>query len=120
MGLDGLTVLEGDVRDAAVSLRFRLEPDSRLLAGHFPGEPILPGVAHLGLALEAAEHLWREGVVVDAVRSFRLRHIVRPGDVLDVHVARTDQAGEVRFEVRVGAVLSSSGVLTLAPAAPRA
>jgi len=117
--LDGLTLLEGKIGAAAVDLRFLLAPGSKLFLGHFPGEPILPGIAHLGLALEAAERLGQEAVLLSGVRNFRLRHAVRPGDVVDVRASRAEGPGEVRFEVRVGAVVSSSGVLTLAPRAPR-
>jgi 3-hydroxyacyl-[acyl-carrier-protein] dehydratase len=82
-------------------------------SGHFPGEPILPGVAHLGLALQAAEQLEERPVFLSGVRNFRLRQVVRPGDVVEVRVTRSSRAGEIRFEVCKGDLVASSGVLSL-------
>jgi 3-hydroxymyristoyl/3-hydroxydecanoyl-(acyl carrier protein) dehydratase len=42
--------------------------------------------------------------------SVRFRHVVRPGDVLDVSVARPDAEGLCRFEVKRGSTLAVTGV----------
>jgi 3-hydroxyacyl-[acyl-carrier-protein] dehydratase len=109
-GFTGLGSL-GDNSEA--SSRLALDEANPLFSGHFPGEPILPGVAHLGLALQAAEQLEKRPVVLSGVRDFRLRQVVRPGDEVEVRVNRTSRAGEIRFEVRKGDLVASSGVLTL-------
>ena len=115
IGFDGLTLVEAAVSEASAHLKVRLEPGSALLDGHFPDEPILSGVAHLALAQEAAERLERRPVFVSGLRNFRLRQVVRPGDVIDVHVTRSPTPFELRFEMRVEDALTSSGILTIAP-----
>jgi 3-hydroxymyristoyl/3-hydroxydecanoyl-(acyl carrier protein) dehydratase len=117
MRLDGTSLLEASVEPARARLRFRLEAESPVLAGHFPGEPVLPGVAHLVLAQEAAEQLVGRALAVASLEGFRLRLAVRPGDVVDVSAARTDREDTLRFELRVGGVLSSSGLLSVTDAA---
>ena len=49
---EGLTLLEAANKPERYRALFRLEPGSPVLSGHFPGHPILPGIAHLALALQ--------------------------------------------------------------------
>jgi len=116
MRLDGMSLLEASVEPAVARLRVRLDAGSAVLAGHFPGEPLLPGIAHLVLAQEAAERLLGRSLAVSALEGFRLRRAVRPGDLIDVSVARTDREDAFRFELRVAGVLSSSGLLSVTDA----
>ena len=78
----------------------RIEP---FFAGHFPGHPILPGIAHL--ALVAGDRPLAE------VRNLKLRKPVLPGDVLDLFQEETD--GVLRFEIRRGEELVSNGVVRI-------
>lgn len=115
IGFDGLTLVEASVSEGSVHLKVRLEAGSALLDGHFPGEPILPGVAHLALVQEAAERLELRPVFVSGLRNFRLRQVLRPGDRIDVHVTRAPTPFELRFEMRVEDAVASSGILSVAP-----
>lgn len=90
--------------------------DSPFFAGHFPGHPILPGVAHLALIAEALG-----GVSILEIPSLRLRSPVRPGDALAVKIDGPAD-GIVRFalsrqnEQENEAV--SSGTIRLGPSGP--
>lgn len=88
-------------------MRIEIPPDSPFFAGHFPGHPILPGIAHL--ALVAA--LVGGGRPLAEVRTLKLRKPVLPGDVLDLSLEETD--GLVRFEIRRGEETVSNGVVRL-------
>jgi 3-hydroxymyristoyl/3-hydroxydecanoyl-(acyl carrier protein) dehydratase len=114
---EGLTLLESSGEAGTYRIRLRLEPDSPVLAGHFPGHPILPGIAHLGLALDAARALEERALTLAALRGVRFRRPVRPGDVVDLVVARGAAPGDVRFELRSAEEVASSGTLivTMAP-----
>jgi 3-hydroxymyristoyl/3-hydroxydecanoyl-(acyl carrier protein) dehydratase len=85
--------------------RFRVEipPASPLFAGHFPGHPILPGVAHLAVAERAL------GLPLAAVRSLKLRRPVGPGDVLELSLGKPEPDGAIRFELRRGGEAVSAG-----------
>lgn len=91
-----------------------LEADARWFAGHFPGAPILPGVAHLVLVERALSGLLGTPMRIAAVPSLRLRVPLGPGDRLAL---RLSPAGEdaVRFEVRRAAELASQGTIVGAP-----
>jgi 3-hydroxymyristoyl/3-hydroxydecanoyl-(acyl carrier protein) dehydratase len=104
---DGLTIVEEAVDDAGWRARLRVETSSRAFAGHFEGQPILPGVACLVIVRHALRAM---GGTLRALPSVRFRQAVRPGDVLEVSAARPDAEGSSRFEVRVWGALAVTGV----------
>jgi 3-hydroxyacyl-[acyl-carrier-protein] dehydratase len=78
---------------ALVRAHYRVTGGEPFLAGHFPGNPIFPGV----LQLEALAQAGAIAVLADArfanklplfggVEEARFRRVVRPGDVLDLAV----------------------------------
>jgi 3-hydroxyacyl-[acyl-carrier-protein] dehydratase len=87
--------------------RVEIPADSPFFSGHFPGHPILPGIAHPLLVTRAP---------VAVIVSLKLRSPVRPGDVLDITGTDPDENGTVRFELRRGAETVSQGMLRLASA----
>lgn len=107
---DGLTVVREAVDAAGWRARLRVEPSSRAFAGHFEGHPILPGVAHLVIVRHALRAMGGATSTLRALPTVRFRHVVRPGDVLDVSVARPDDEGLCRFEMKVGDILAVNGV----------
>lgn len=70
--------------------------DSLWYAGHFPGTPLLPGIAILALAKEAiCEAELREGrrVMMTGVGRVRFRLPVRPDDRMDIKISREKRNG---------------------------
>jgi 3-hydroxymyristoyl/3-hydroxydecanoyl-(acyl carrier protein) dehydratase len=98
-----------------VSFRQRVEipADSPFFTGHFPGHPILPGIAHpllVARALAAGMEMR-----IAEIPSLKLRSPVRPGDVLDISGTGPEEDGSVRFELRRGTQVISQGALRIAP-----
>jgi 3-hydroxyacyl-[acyl-carrier-protein] dehydratase len=95
-----------------VSVRHRIEipADSPFFVGHFPGHPILPGIAHPLLAARALGVSTR----IAEIPSLKLRSPVRPGDALDLSGSGPEEDGTVRFELRRGAEGVSQGTLRIA------
>jgi len=107
---DGLTIVEEAADAAGWRARLRLETSSRAFAGHFEGQPILPGVAILVIVRHALRAMGGRATTLQALPSVRFRHAVRPGDVLEVWAARPDAEGLSRFEVKVGGALAVTGM----------
>ena len=82
--------------------------DSPFFTGHFPGHPILPGIAHLALVAQALG-----GASIAEIPSLRLRSPVRPGDVLAAKIDGPADTGTVRFEMRRDDEVVSNGTLRL-------
>jgi len=81
-----------------------------LFDGHFPGRPILPGIAQLAL-IAAAVAPGGSAEEVAGIPFTRFRGLVRPGDRLDIAVVPRGDAG-VRFEARRAEEIMANGALT--------
>ncbi|HYN19865.1 MAG TPA: hypothetical protein VE078_02815 [Thermoanaerobaculia bacterium] len=88
-----------------VQLHIEVPEDSPFFAGHFPGHPVLPGIAHLAFVARALG----DGPIAE-VRTLKLRRPVFPGDTLDL-VLEEGEEGLVRFDLRRGEEAVSSGVV---------
>jgi 3-hydroxyacyl-[acyl-carrier-protein] dehydratase len=93
-----------DELDAGVSARarYRVTGDEPFLAGHFPGNPIFPGVIQLealaqagAIALLSDERYAGTLPLFGGVEEVRFRRMVVPGDelVLDVTLERLSSRG---------------------------
>ena len=76
-----------------VLARYRVTGDEAFLAGHFPGNPILPGVIQLealaqagAVALLSDERYAGTLPLFGGVEDVRWRRLVRPGDELQLEV----------------------------------
>ena len=67
--------------------------------GHFPGRPILPGVAELALAVDALAHQARTPVPLRGIAFARLRQLVFPGDRLEL-VSRQHDPARMRVDLK--------------------
>jgi predicted hotdog family 3-hydroxylacyl-ACP dehydratase len=82
--------------------------------GHFPGRPILPGVAELELVLAALIRETRQPVVLRGLAFARLRQLVLPGDRLGLTTRELD-GGRLRFDLRREGMLVANGEFILGP-----
>jgi 3-hydroxyacyl-[acyl-carrier-protein] dehydratase len=91
--------------------------DSAWYAGHFPDNPILPGIAILALVKEAiiAAEL-REGrrVVITGVSRIRFRLPVKPDDRMTFEITREEKRGGMAylFSVSLAGEAACTGVFT--------
>lgn len=114
-GRAGFRLLRLDVAPSALSAVAQLlvPVGDPIFAGHFPGRPLLPGIAHLALLCQVLEELAARGILggeapgntpIVEVRRFRLRREIVPGDRIELRVQGCDEAGAesgtCRFELR--------------------
>ena len=120
--VDEIVELEPGVRAHG---RWTITGDEWFLQGHFPGNPIVPGVVMVEASAQVAaicalthpDHQGKFGVFA-GIDDVRFRRIVRPGDVLDmvIDVDRLrGRIGRVRATVTVGDEPAVEGVLTFGP-----
>jgi len=117
--VDEVTELEPGVRAVG---RYLVKPDDWYLAGHFPGNPIMPGVlqvealAQLGAVCGLAHPDFAGKLALFAgMDDVRFKRIVRPGDVLDLEcqinrlrgpIGKADASAHVAGELACRAALT--------------
>ena len=85
--------------------------DHPAYAGHFPGRPILPGVALLSEVIHAVARATGRGAECWTLASAKFLQPVTPGMALTL-VQSHGEGGAIRFEVRSAAGPVASGLLT--------
>jgi 3-hydroxyacyl-[acyl-carrier-protein] dehydratase len=119
--VDEVTELEPGVRAVG---RYHVDPEAWYLAGHFPGNPIMPGVlqvealAQVG-AICGLSHPDLAGrlALFAGIDDVRFKQIVRPGDVLGLECSITRLRGPVgraEVEATVAGKLACRGTITFA------
>ena len=95
--------------DTEIVCKKTFHEEEFFVQGHFPGQPIVPGVIQCECCLQAGAVLLSakaesagsnsEGTVPVATRmdSVKFKRMVRPGDTVEIHVTLKDQVSNAYF-----------------------
>jgi 3-hydroxymyristoyl/3-hydroxydecanoyl-(acyl carrier protein) dehydratase len=86
--------------DGTIRASARIAAASSWFKGHFPGEPILPGIAQLELVSQAVQAVSDAPLRVAGMRRVRFKQVVRPDDKLEITV-NPPTRGRTGFAFRV-------------------
>jgi 3-hydroxyacyl-[acyl-carrier-protein] dehydratase len=78
--------------------------DSPWFSGHFPGEPILPGIALIYMAEQAIIHdalAKGEQVQLHTLKRVRFIQPVRPGETLSLNIVSEEAGEEILFSFKI-------------------
>jgi len=84
-------------------------------SGHFPGDPILPGIAQLKMVADLITDSCGEALRLERLSRVKFRKIVRPGDLLDIHAAPCDKNYQYTFRIADGNEEICSGMMFFTP-----
>lgn len=76
-----------------------VEGDSRWFSGHFPNNPILPGIAQLKMVVDLIAASGAGNLRVTGLSRVKFRKIVRPGERLDIQVTDSDMKNHYLFRI---------------------
>ncbi|MDP2029887.1 MAG: hypothetical protein Q8K12_09660 [Thiobacillus sp.] len=91
--------------------------DHPAYAGHFPGQPILPGVVLLDAALHALADVLGAHALTGQIKSAKFLSPVVPGEALTLHYTASSTGG-FRFDIRCDTRTVASGAVAFAQATP--
>jgi len=97
-----------------ISADIRVPSDSPWFDGHFPGEPILPGVAQIGMVFDTIKKAHNQELMVSSVRRIRFKRIIRPDDQLKIiAVPLKQETDSYSFRILIQDETVCSGVMTV-------
>ncbi len=85
-----------------IEAEIQVPPGSPWFSGHFPGDPILPGVAQIGMVKDVIRQARGQDLSVLGVRRVRFKQIIRPDDNLHlVAVPLNENTNAYSFRILV-------------------
>lgn len=112
-------ILSDSMTETGAEARCAIPADSFWFDGHFPDNPILPGVAQLALVLELIQsRLNRSDLTAAEIRRVRFKQMIGPEDPLVVTIAeRPTQPGCYDFQIEKAAEVACCGMIAVRPRA---
>ena len=98
-----------------------IAPDLHAFEGHYPGNPILPGVVQVDWAMRFARHAFAGSAApVDwsgfsGVEQLKFHKIITPGERLELRLTWNAAAGKLGFSFESAAELKSAGQIRVRP-----
>ncbi len=87
-------------------------PKSAWFSGHFPGDPIVPGVAQLGMVLDVLQQACEQTLAVTEISRIRFRRIIRPDEPIQIHIApATGNEGAYAFRLMAAGEMICNGFM---------
>jgi 3-hydroxymyristoyl/3-hydroxydecanoyl-(acyl carrier protein) dehydratase len=103
-------VLEREVSEAEARFSLELGADLRWFDGHFPEQPILPGVAQLHIASAFAEEAWGFVATGSDMARIKFRKVMQPGDRVTLNLVRNG-ADRLDFRYVMNGEVAASGAI---------
>jgi len=95
-----------------IQAKMTLRPDSPWFQGHFPGNPVLPGVAQLIFVIRMIRHVFGQNNYIAGIRKVRFKRMIRPGEPLLVIVETSQNStGRYSFRIECDDELAAKGVM---------
>ena len=100
-------------RDGVCHAQYRIKEDEFFCRGHFPGNPIVPGVIKCEIMAQSCALLVKDEIkgrttLYTGIDNVRFKHIVKPGDLCEVTAKLKSKRGPMFF---CEAVLTVDGKL---------
>ena len=118
-----LLVDEIEIDDEGVAhAKYRIREDEFFCRGHFPGNPIVPGVIQCEIMAQSCALLVKDLIkghttLYSGIDNVRFKNIVRPGDTCEITARLTSQRGMLFFceaSLKVNGKLCCKGNLSFA------
>ncbi len=102
-------------QNSTMQARVTAEADSPWFSGHFPGDPILPGIAQLSMVTESLRTVFGKNGSLESVSRIKFKKIIRPGDIMDIKIRAGGKNNHYSFTISSEHQEVCSGRLVLAP-----
>jgi 3-hydroxyacyl-[acyl-carrier-protein] dehydratase len=88
--------------------------ESPWFSGHFPDDPILPGIAQLAIVFDAIKKMHKNIEKISEIRRVRFKHVIRPDDIMNMSItSHAEGPGQYSFRIMLKGDLACSGTMIL-------
>ena len=95
-----------------ISAIARIHSDSPWFEGHFPGNPIVPGIAQLGIVFELIQNINSQKLKIESIKRVRFRTPLRPDMPIRIEIRPDkDKSRHYAFRIIVKDVVACRGLL---------
>ncbi|HFQ80321.1 MAG TPA: hypothetical protein ENK33_02990 [Desulfobacterales bacterium] len=101
------------IKQSGTKLTAQVTTDSSSpwFAGHFPGTPILPGVAQLGMVADLISK-FSQDVYISGLSRIKFKKLIKPGELLSIHISPGRKRNSRSFRIEAGEEVCT-GIITL-------
>jgi 3-hydroxymyristoyl/3-hydroxydecanoyl-(acyl carrier protein) dehydratase len=99
--------------EKSLLLTLGIAPEAVVFQGHFPGQPILPGVAQIDWAVRFSHHYFGDIGIFSGMERIKFHRIVQPQARMRLRLDRQSARGRLIFDYRqaTDGLLCASGCL---------
>ncbi len=117
MLIEGLYKVEGTEKTAnGISARIQIDKDHDIFKGHFPGNPVMPGVCMIQIIKELTENTIQKDLFLTQASNIKFMSIINPeiNPSLEISIDISEEDGDVKvrnvtsFEDTVALKLSAT------------
>jgi 3-hydroxyacyl-[acyl-carrier-protein] dehydratase len=106
--------------DGSLSAEAHISAASLWFSGHFPSEPVLPGIALLAMVSDTIKRRQAEAgkkVIISKIRKVRFRLPVRPGSALELRLSCSDRDDIFfyQFKITLNGEMVCTGIIDAEP-----
>lgn len=90
------------MEEGKITASVTTDGSSPWFSGHFPDDPILPGIAQLKMVADLITSSGTGNLSMSGLGRIKFRKIVRPGDLLDIEIICGDKKDQYNFKITCG------------------
>ena len=97
-----LLVEEAEIVDGVAHCKYTIKEDEFFTRGHFPGNPIVPGVIQCEIMAQSCAVLVKDDIpghltLYAGLDKVRFKNVVKPGDVCEITAKLNEKRGSLYF-----------------------
>ena len=92
----------------------KIAGNSPWFSGHFPDDPILPGIAQLDMVVAVISQHGNENLWIKKLSRIKFKKLIRPGDLLSIQADYNQKKNNYSFRITVDGQDACTGVMNLA------
>jgi 3-hydroxyacyl-[acyl-carrier-protein] dehydratase len=94
-----LSVRQGDIADEIIA-EYSFAHDLEVFRGHFPGNPVLPGVFQIEMIRHALETIHRKKYIIKLTLKAKFNNMILPDSGITVRIKKTDIDGQIKVRAK--------------------